>query len=433
MRQAVQVIFTGVVIASILTGSVPRAFADTISDLQKKIADSNTNITALQSEIAGYETQLQQISTQKDSLANAIAQLTINQKKLEADIAVTQDKIDQADAEISQLNLGITDKESSIADAKTTLGQTMRTVNAEEGTSLVEVMLSNDSLASFLEDIGNLENLQGSIQADITNLQNLRTDLQNKRAAQTAIKQDQLALESKLNDQKDIILQNKQAQEKLLADTKNKESNYQDLIANKKAQEQEFEKELLDYQSQLKTAVDPNSYPTPGTQVLEWPLDNVRITQYFGNTPFAKSGAYNGKGHDGVDFGAPIGTPIKAARGGVVQGTGNTDLTCPGASFGKWIFIKHDDGLSTIYAHLSLIKVNQGDTVTTGQLIGYSGDTGYVTGPHLHFGVYASQGAQIGHLQSKVCNATYTMPLAPLDAYLNPMDYLPTYTGPQPN
>ena len=83
--------------------------------------------------------------------------------------------------------------------------------------------------------------------------------------------------------------------------------------------------------------------------------------------------AYNGQGHDGVDFGAAIGTPVYAALDGVVEGTGNTDLVCPGASFGKWIFIQHANGLSTMYAHLSLIKVSQGQTVRTGDIIGYTG------------------------------------------------------------
>lgn len=129
-------------------------------------------------------------------------------------------------------------------------------------------------------------------------------------------------------------------------------------------------------------------------------------------------------GHNGTDIGVSIGTPIYAADAGVVLGTGNTDLTCPGASYGKWVFIQHPNGLSTIYAHLSLIKSEAGETVTRGELIGYSGATGYVTGPHLHFGVYASQGVKIMTMQSKVCGTTYTMPIADFKAYLNPLLYL---------
>ena len=151
------------------------------------------------------------------------------------------------------------------------------------------------------------------------------------------------------------------------------------------------------------------------------------ITQYFGNTPFATANpqVYNGHGHNAIDLGASPGTPLKSARTGVVLGTGNTDITCPGASYGKWVFIQHDNGLSTIYAHLSVISVSKGDSVETGSVIGYSGSTGYATGPHLHFGVYASSGSEIASFPSKSCaGKTYTMPVADISAYLNPLSYL---------
>jgi murein DD-endopeptidase MepM/ murein hydrolase activator NlpD len=90
--------------------------------------------------------------------------------------------------------------------------------------------------------------------------------------------------------------------------------------------------------------------------------------------------------------------------------------------------IKHANGLDTMYAHLSEIDVSKGDTLNTGDVLGYSGMTGYATGPHLHFGVYASAGVQILTLNQfrgavTPC-ANATMPVAPNNAYLNPMSYL---------
>ena len=82
----------------------------------------------------------------------------------------------------------------------------------------------------------------------------------------------------------------------------------------------------------------------------------------------------------------------------MIVGTGNTDEPRGCYSYGKWILIKHENGLSTLYAHLSLIKVNAGETVNTGDIIGYSGNTGYSTGPHLHLTVYATQGVKIVRL-----------------------------------
>ncbi|MDQ3014888.1 MAG: M23 family metallopeptidase, partial [bacterium] len=132
----------------------------------------------------------------------------------------------------------------------------------------------------------------------------------------------------------------------------------------------------------------------------------------------------NGSGHNGIDLGVPIGTAIKSAGVGEVVASGDTDTVCPRASYGKWVLIKHSNGLSTLYAHLSLIKVSAGQAVESGSIIGYSGNTGYSTGPHLHFTVYASQGVQVVNRPSQACGGTYTMPVADLKAYLNPLSYL---------
>jgi murein DD-endopeptidase MepM/ murein hydrolase activator NlpD len=82
-----------------------------------------------------------------------------------------------------------------------------------------------------------------------------------------------------------------------------------------------------------------------------------------------------------------------------------------------------------MYAHFSQISVSQGQSVTTGDVLGYSGETGYATGPHLHFGVYVSSATQIITL-GQATNAqtpcgSAVMPVTPLAGYLNPLNYLP--------
>ena len=83
--------------------------------------------------------------------------------------------------------------------------------------------------------------------------------------------------------------------------------------------------------------------------------------------------------HSGVDMPANVGTPVKAALKGEVTFAGTQ------RDYGKIIKIQHTGGLESRYAHLDKISVNQGDNVTSGQVIGASGDSGNATGPHLHF------------------------------------------------
>ncbi len=401
------------------------ALADTVSDLQQKISAQKGSIEALEKEIAQYEKDLVNIGKEKNTLKNTVQSLELNQKKLETDISLTENKIDGTNLEIERLGLEINTKESDIGDQHTALAQSMRLVNEVEETSLIEVMLSNNSLAEFLGAVDQLAQLQSLMQGHISDLRDAKTDLEGKVTESQKKKAELVSLTNKLSDQKQIVVINKNQQQSLLKDTQNKESQYQATLTSKKKLKEAFEQELLDYESQLKIAIDLSQLPSRGTAVLSWPLAKIQITQFFGDTEFSRTGAYNGKGHNGIDLGASIGTPLMAAAEGTVVGTGDTDLACPGASYGRWVLIQHKNGLSTLYGHLSLIKVSSGDTVSRGSIIGYSGNTGYTTGPHLHFTVFATQGVQVGQLKSKVCSATYTLPLASLNAYLNPMDYLP--------
>ena len=85
--------------------------------------------------------------------------------------------------------------------------------------------------------------------------------------------------------------------------------------------------------------------------------------------------------HSGVDLAASCGTPIKAAGGGVVFSAG------PNGGYGNATIINHGGGLATLYGHQSSIIVPQGESVTSGEVIGYVGSTGRSTGCHLHWEV----------------------------------------------
>jgi murein DD-endopeptidase MepM/ murein hydrolase activator NlpD len=111
--------------------------------------------------------------------------------------------------------------------------------------------------------------------------------------------------------------------------------------------------------------------------LLKTPVDGARLTSRFGRRHHPILG-YS-KMHQGVDFGAPAGTPIRAAGSGVVEKAGWY------GAYGKYVRLRHNGSYSTAYAHMNRIAVNPGSRVTQGQVIGAVGSTGRSTGPHLHY------------------------------------------------
>ncbi len=410
-------LFNILIILTILIVPVGFSLAQTAAEIQNIISGKDADIKKLEKEIASYQAQLDNIGQQKNSLSNSIKGLDLTTKKLNADIAVTQNKIDKTTLKIQNLSRDIGTKEVSITNNTEAISLSIKEINEYENGSMLSKILSSDDFSVAWNDIDNAITIQESLRNNTTELKQVKGELEDTRKVTIDAKNELLSLKSELADQKKIVVQNTNEKKKLLEQTKNDEANYQKILQNRLAQKDALEKELRDYESQLKYILDPSKLPKAG--VFSWPLDSVLITSPFG----PRWGSF----HYGVDFRAAVGTPVRAMANGVVSGTGDTDLQCPGASFGRFTLIKYDNGLSSAYGHLSLIKVSKGQKVTRGQIVAYSGNTGYSTGPHLHVSVYAPDAAEIKSLPSKSCpGKVLTQPVAPTNAYLDPTYYLPS-------
>ena len=405
------------------------AYAQSPSDIQKQINDHNVQIEALNKEIAQYEVQLETTTKEKNTLQNKISQLDLQRKQLNSSISVTKNQIGKTQLQITQLQQGIDTAEGTIQLNQAALGESLRSLNRSEKRPLALTILSSDTVTEAWQDVDAIASLQNAVREDIKLLNDQKQSLAKTKTSEEEKREELLAQQRKLVTQQGSLDATRKAQNELLQKTKSQESAYQKILEEKQAAKATFEAALLDLQAEFQRVLNPSDIPTAGKGILRWPVDNVRITQYFGNTAFAASGAYNGKGHNGIDVAASIGTPLKAALTGVVVGTGNTDSTRGCYSFGKWVLLQHNNGLSTMYAHLSDISVTKGQSVATGQLIGYSGDTGYATGPHLHFGVYVTSVTEIIKLGQATNRTTscsnVEMPVPRSQSgYLNPMNYL---------
>jgi len=424
---------------------VPSSFsnASRINELQNEINERNELLLEIENQIEKHEEEIAQTLEEKKTLQNEIYRLKTTADKLQSEIKLTENKINTAGFTIEKLSIEITEKNIEIENKKHSLGEIIRRIDEEENQTLVEILLANNNLSDFFNNLERMEYIQKDIHFNLEELRALKSDLKNQQLLQKQEKSKLENLHSKLADQKNIADINKQKKDTLLYQTKSREDNYKKLLAEKQQKKELFLQELSELEAQLRFEIDPSSIPAVGSGLLSWPMADPSpkscwdegvtakncITQFFGNTPFATQNpqVYGGNGHNGIDLRASVGDPVMAALSGIVRGTGNTDAISGCYSYGKWVLIEHQNGLSTLYAHLSLIKATLGQSVATGQTIGYSGETGYATGPHLHFTVYATQGVDIirlGDIKTLTNCANARIPIADKRAYLNPLSYL---------
>ena len=401
--------------------------AETIEELERKISDREIAIQRLEKEIEKQQEKLTEIGKEKSSLEKAVSELNSSRQKVLSDINLTENRIESSNLNIEKLAIEIDDRQLKIENNLNALAQTIRSINESDYDSFIEQIMSYKSFSDIWNNIESLEKFQTKMKEDIVFLKDIKKQLNLNKQEVEERKEDLSRFKRDLEAQKQIVDATKREKDTLLTQTKNTEANYQKILEDQLAAKEAFEREMRELEEELKIAIDPDSLPQSRPGVLAWPLDSIYITQYFGNTEFATQNpqVYGGSGHNGIDLRASRGTQIRAALSGTVRGIGNTDEVRGCYSYGKWVLVEHKNGLSTLYAPLSVISVNTGQEVNTGQVIGYSGNTGYSTGPHLHFTVYATQGVQIQQFSRSVNCKNAHIPIAGLNAYLNPLSFLP--------
>ncbi len=409
----------------LISNCITFAEATNESDVRNQINNINEQIKKLDKEIASYQNQIAQTSEQKDSLAKIIKELTLTRDKLLKERTGVEKKIQVTGLVIKELNGNIVEHEDSITESKKAISEMIFNLYQQEEETLIEKMLTKKNFEEMSREYNDIISTNDKLKDFINLLLFRKGELVNTKVAKVD-EQDKLTLLKNTLKEKELAVSLTQKEKnKILTETKNKEAEYKKLLAERIKKRDAFEKDLNTYEDQLKFILNPKLLPKEGSSVLSWPLDYVYITQMFGITSASKR-LYKSGSHSGLDMRASIGTEVKAMANGVVVGVGDTDIYCKGASFGKWVFIKYDNGLSSTFGHLSAIYAKKGDKVKAGTVVALSGNTGHSTGPHLHITVYASDGAKVDTVPSLSCSGkTFIMPIAASTSYLDPMLYLP--------
>lgn len=417
----VSTLFVGVVWSRVEGASTSTPGTLTRDELANQIQSRTKQLDEINQQLESTRENLKETSTARKTLQRELNTIQGNISQLNLGIKSDEITVQKLELEIRSLGYDIRDIQDSMVSKRDAVQRSLVELqkNDRANENLLAIFLKNASLADGILEAQNLKNLQSRLAGDIVGLRTLH-DEYNQKLDDTSEKKDGITVHQRsLQNKKFIVEDQKEERTGLLTETKNKESEYQKQVTELEKLQQQIANEVEALGAVLRTKIDPALLPPLAPGVLGMPISaaNARaiLTQGFGATEFAKNG-YKGKWHNGVDFGIPLGTPILASEEGTVVAVGNQDSYCYRGAYGKFIVVEHSNNLTTLYAHLSQYIVKKGDAVKRGQVIGYSGKTGYATGPHLHFTVFAGPTFYMG--PSKVCGPM------PFGGDLNPMGYL---------
>lgn len=339
-------------IATVCLGMLSSVRADEIEDRQQEKAAAEAESAALSSE-----------------LNTVIAEMT----QTEADISAKQLEIEVATDELAQAKI---DEQDQYIRMKKRIKYMYENGNE----NFLELIFQATDMADF---INRVEYVQQITEADRRTLVEYQDLVEERKEKEEALQ----AEEANLRELQETLI-SKQGELQVMLDSKNSqiaglESEISRLIAEAEEAarvKREAEEAAAAAAAAAARSTASNSYTgSPGAPVvsgngmLSHPAPGTRVSSEFGPRW--------GTMHNGIDFAAPIGTPAYAAADGTVT------IARYSSSAGNYVVINHGGGLVTKYMHFSAIYVSEGQSVTRGQNIGAIGNTGYSTGPHLHFQV----------------------------------------------
>lgn len=390
-----------------------------ISDIENEIIEDNKALQAVENDIRTNEekldsltSQLDKISKQVDLLMDSIDILNGDIDDLQNDIDLLQEKIDATNTQIAEIETQITETEALMDSTREILLARIRENYMSGEASTVELLLTSSDLSTFFarkELITRVSENDAQLITELTNKINELAELQTELEAQKATLEESKAefdtqmgtlneRQSELEDSKKIQ-QQKQSEaadkyrevENIISELDEDSEEYKKQIARKEAEREALEAEIdaiIAAEGSQVGDIPDEEYENDGE--LGWPLkERCTITAGY---PYYPSGGRHwgldiclctssGSTRDSNGNSLSYGEPYYAAQGGEVI------IADWHSSFGNYVVIDHGDGKQTLYAHSKSLNVKKGDIVKKGQQIGLMGDTGNVTGPHLHFEV----------------------------------------------
>ena len=335
----------------------------------------------LQSELDQREAELEQQKDRKGVLSSELAEANAAVDQLAGEVAVLRNREAIVVAELRRVQARLNNEKERLEQLHEQLHRSLNVLRnrlvgiyRSGNPDLLTVMLESDGfddLMSRYEYLRRIEEQDSSIVGRVRTLRN------GTRVTVERVTEDRNEIEDKKAELVRTRIQLEEREAELAAARDSKAAALDEVNSDI----EQLEGDVADLQGQIQQQIQQAS-ATPGVEPLQagpvlgasggwiWPLDGP-LTSPFG---------YRwGRMHEGIDISVAEGTPIRAAK------AGNVILAAYTGGYGNYTCVDHGGGLSSCYAHQSSYAVSPGDSVAQGEVIGYSGNTGSSTGPHLHF------------------------------------------------
>ncbi len=367
-----------------------------LDGLKERRQEVNKQIEAQEAEISGLNSKMNQVANDIRSLDYQISRSQSELENLRNQISALEKDIEKNEADLELAK-------NKLAEKQEELNSRLREQYKSGDTIFLEAIMGSSNVVDMLTRLDIVENVvnQDKELLDFTNkqinfiqiteakLREQREEYQEKLDAEI-IKKAELENANMQKMQYMAVLQENKALAEVQYDNFVNLTNSldqqivqleQELEAKRKAEEEARKRaEEAKRRAESSSGSITTSYTSSGSGDLLWPVSgHSRISSYYGMRihPIFNTRKF----HAGIDIPAPSGTPIRAAKDGIVIYSGWQ------GGYGNCVMISHGNNLVTVYAHNSSLNVRVGDYVSAGQTVALCGSTGYSTGPHLHFEV----------------------------------------------
>lgn len=380
------------------------------NELEKEIEANQKKLENIQNQQASNAEKMKLLSSQAEAISSQLDVLNSQLSVLNADIADYDREISALDKKIADAQSKIDKIDADIAATQEKISERLRATYMAGSSSWIEILLESDSISSLLLRI---QLLASVTENDNKLISKLEKQIEELNAAKAELDKDKKALEEKRSllvekkselDSKNKTLSSKQSAynanyrqiSALMTSLDKSSAEYQQELQRQYRKRAAFERQIDQLISGGSQGGD-NDYYDNGEMLWPVPYKNSYISAGYGYYDPEGDGTYTM--HPAIDIvvrengvNVSYGKNIIAAQSGKVFVRGYSDVG------GNYITIDHGDGYRTYYGHCSKIIASAGQYVEKGEVIAYIGNTGYVTGPHVHFQVMQVKNGVVNRL-----------------------------------